>query len=75
MAFKRSAVRSHLSPPEKFQNLRVLELFLLPEHMNIRSCCPQLWGAKPQKEILGSKLKIVELVKLQNMIETRQIPF
>ena len=28
MAFKRSAVRSRLSPPEKFQNLRILELFL-----------------------------------------------
>ena len=44
MAFKRSAVRSRLSPPEKFQNLRILELFLLLCTEKVRVFIRQLQG-------------------------------
>ncbi len=72
MAFKRSAVRSRLSPPKASEILEFQKLFFLSKCSEL---LPPLRGVQLQKEILGSGLKIIELLKLQYMTETRQFSF
>ena len=63
MAFKRSAVRSRLSPPkEKFQDLNVLELFLLLSYKNVLKAGKWRKSAEKAESNEGAIEKLLNLV-------------